>query len=455
MSALIRSVLIAPLLIACASVAAQERPQAGGLDALLEQIRKGQSASARISQEREQRFLRNRNEQAELLREAERDLAAAKARADGVRARFDAQQREIAALKAQLQARAGDYVQVNAAVRQLAGELRSSAADSMLTAQFPERMDFLEELAAGKSLPSLAELETLWFTLTQEMTESGKIVRFATEIVDERGGRRAAEVTRVGSFTAFADGSYLATSNEGRLLTALPRQPERKLRRVAEQFSASDAPVAPVLIDPSRGSLLLIEGEKPTLRERIRQGGLVGYVIIAIGVIGLLTAFAQLAYLQVVGRRVRRQLASLQTPRGDNPLGRVLRVFGEDARADDDPELLELKLSEAVLREMPPLERAQSILRLFAATAPLLGLLGTVTGMIVTFQAITIFGTGDPKLMADGISQALVTTVLGLVVALPLLFVNAVLSTRARGVVQVLDEQSAGLLAQRLEARRA
>jgi biopolymer transport protein ExbB len=456
MRPLLKILLMAPMLVAT-GVATAQAPgaQPGSLDALLDQIRKGQSASARISQEREQRFLRNRSEQAELLREAERDLAAAKSRADGVRARFDAQQREIAALKAQLQARAGDYVQVNAAVRQLAGELRSSAADSMLTAQFPERMDFLEDLAAGKALPSLAELETLWFTLTQEMTESGKVVRFATEIVDERGARRAAEVTRVGSFTAFADGRYLATSNEGRLLTALPRQPERKLRRVAEQFAESDAPVAPVLIDPSRGSLLLIEGEKPTLRERIRQGGLVGYVIIAIGVVGLLTAFAQLAYLQAVGHRVRRQLASLQSPRSDNPLGRVLRVFGEDARADDDPELLELKLSEAVLREMPPLERAQSILKLFAATAPLLGLLGTVTGMIVTFQAITIFGTGDPKLMADGISQALVTTVLGLVVALPLLFVNALLATRARSVVQILDEQSAGLLAQRLEAGRA
>src|SRR5690606_13868542 len=122
---------------------------------------------------------------------------------------------------------------------------------------------------------------------------------------------------------------------------------------------------------------------------------------------------------------------------------------------DDDAELLELRLSEAVLREMPPLERGQSILRLFAAAAPLLGLLGTVTGMIVTFQTITIFGTGDPKLMADGISQALVTTVLGLVVALPLLFLNALLMTRARGLVQMLDEQSATLLAQRLEAPRA
>jgi biopolymer transport protein ExbB len=430
--------------------------QLAGLDALLEQIRKTQSESSRINQEREQRFLRNKNEQAELLGQAERELASAKSRADSVRGRYDAQQREVAALKAQLKERAGDYVQVNAAVRQLAGELRSAAADSMLTAQFPERMDFLEELAGGTALPSLSELETLWFTLTQEMTESGKVVRFNTQIVDEQGARIDAQVIRVGSFTAFADGRYLAASNEGRLLTALPRQPAGKLRDIAEEFADADDPVAPVLVDPTRGSLLQIEGEKPTLGERIRQGGLVGYVIIAIGVTGLLMAFGQMAYLGAVGRKVRAQLRELQSPRSDNPLGRVLQVFDKDEQhREDDAELLELKLSEAVLREMPPLERAQSILRLFAAAAPLLGLLGTVTGMIVTFQAITIFGTGDPKLMANGISQALVTTVEGLVVALPLLFVNVLLATRARAIVQVLDEQSAGLLAQRLEAGRA
>ncbi|MEC9362765.1 MAG: MotA/TolQ/ExbB proton channel family protein [Pseudomonadota bacterium] len=445
--------LIASLLLL---VAAPVMAQPAGLDALLEQIRKSQSESTRLNQEREQRFLRNKSEQAELLRQAERELAAAKARADAARGRYDTQQREVAALKAQLQERAGDYVQVNAAVRQLAGELRSAAADSMLTAQFPERMDFLDELASGTALPSLSELETLWFTLTQEMTESGKVARFRTQIVDEQGSRRDAEVIRIGSFTAFADGRYLVASNEGRLLTALPRQPSGRLQDLAEDFADADGPVAPALVDPSRGSLLLIEGEKPTLGERVRQGGLVGYVILAIGAVGLLLAFGQMAYLEAVGRRVRRQLRELRTPRADNPLGRVLKVFeGDDAHQEDDAELLELKLSEAVLREMPPLERAQSILRLFAATAPLLGLLGTVTGMIVTFQAITVFGTGDPKLMADGISQALVTTVEGLVVALPLLFVNVLLATRARAIVQVLDEQSAGLLAQRLEAGRA
>ncbi|MEQ1440317.1 MotA/TolQ/ExbB proton channel family protein [Fontimonas sp. SYSU GA230001] len=445
--------VVAVMALAVSSLA---HAQNAGLDALLKQVREGQAQSARISQEREQRFLRNKNEQAGLVEQAERELATVKSRADAARARFDAQQREIAALKAQLQQRAGDYIQVNAAVRQLAGELRGTAADSLITAQFPERMAFLDGLAASRDLPSLVELEELWFTLTQQMAESGKVVRFPAEIVDEQGARRQAEVIRVGSFTAFADGQYLTTSSGGRLLAALPRQPASGLQRIARKFAASTDAVAPVLVDPSRGSLLLIEGEKPTLGERIRQGGLVGYVIIAIGVVGVLIALGQMVYLERVGRRMRAQLRNLRVPSADNPLGRVLRVFSDDpAHRDDDPELLELRLSEAVLREVPPLERAQSILRLFAAAAPLLGLLGTVTGMIVTFQTITVFGTGDPKLMADGISQALVTTVEGLVVAIPILFINALLGTRSRALVQILDEQSAGLLAQRLEAQRA
>jgi biopolymer transport protein ExbB len=439
-------------------VALNARADADGLDALLKQVREGQAEAAKLNREREQRFLRNKSEQAALLSKAEAELATAKARADQARRGYDATQREIAALRTQLQERAGDYTQVNAAVRQLAGDFRAVAADSLVTAQVPERMTFLDEMSRSNDLPSVSDLEALWFRLQEEMTEGGKVVRFPTEIVDEQGVRRQAEVVRVGEFTAIADGRYLVPGADGTLLTAVPRQPGGSLQRLARNFVDADADekVSPVLVDPSRGSLLTIEGEKPGLIERIRQGGVVGYVIIVIGLSGIVLALVQMLYLERVGRRMRAQLGAVDAPSHDNPLGRVLGVFRDDQTVqEDDPELLELRLSEAVLKEMPALERGQSILRLFAAAAPLLGLLGTVTGMIVTFQTITIFGTGDPKLMADGISQALVTTVLGLVAAIPLLFINALLATRARSLVQILDEQSAGLLAQRLEAARA
>ncbi len=445
--------LIAVVLLALASSVLAASPR---LDELLKQVKESQTQASQLNREREQRFLRDKNKRQAMLAEAEQDLAKSKARADASRKRFDAAQREIGELKQQLQERAGDYVQVTAAVRQLAGDFRTVASDSLVTAQVPDRMDFLEQIADSQDLPGISELEQLWYLLQEEMTEGGKVVRFSADVVDEQGLRRPAEVVRIGTFTAMADGRYLVAGDSGTVLDALPRQPGWSLSRLAASFADAEDAIAPALVDPSRGSLLVIEGEKPSLLERVNQGGLVGYVIILIGIVGIVLAVAQMSYLEVVGRRMRAQLKQLRVPRDDNPLGRVLRVFSDDPEhRDDDPELLELRLSEAVLREMPMLERAQSILKLFAAAAPLLGLLGTVTGMIVTFQTITVFGTGDPKLMADGISQALVTTVLGLCAAIPLLFINSLLATRARSLVQILDEQSAGLLAERLEGGRA
>lgn len=453
MSRWIRGCGLATILLLTAGAA---QAQTKALDELLRQVREGAAQSSKINQEREARFVRNRNEQQALLQKAEADMASARARADAVRARFDANQKAISELKAQLQNRAGDYTQVYAVVRQAAGDLRAVAADSLLSAQYPERMEFLDELAASNALPSLGQLETLWFTLQQEITEGGQVRRFEAEIVGRDGARRNAEVVRVGAFTAFADDEYLVLAPGQRLLQALPSQPEGRWRGLAEDFVESDPPVAPILIDPTRGTLLAIEGEKPGLIERIHQGGSVGYIILMIGAAGALIALGQFLYLEAVGKRMRSQLQRLSQPDADNPLGRVLATFGTDHTPEnDDPELLELRLSEAVLREAPALERGQSVLRLFVAAGPLLGLLGTVTGMIVTFQAITVFGTGDPRLMADGISQALVTTVQGLVVAIPLLFVNSLLAVRSRTLVQILDEQSARLLAQRLEASRA
>ena len=118
---------------------------------------------------------------------------------------------------------------------------------------------------------------------------------------------------------------------------------------------------------------------------------------------------------------------------------------------DADTETLELKLSESILREVPKLQSRLTIIKIISVVAPLIGLLGTVTGMINTFQAITLFGTGDPKLMAGGISQALVTTVLGLVVAIPMVFISTLLKTRSKGIINILQQQSAGIIANRSE----
>lgn len=435
------------------SVAAAAQPATQGLDALLKEVRDAASQGAELNREREARFLRDRGEQAEMLRRADAERRTAETRIAAVRRQFDAQQKEIQALQLQLRDNVGELDQMYAGIRAVAADLRGLAADSLITAQRPESLDLLDQLATGRELPGIPELESLWVALLEQVTESGRAVRFDADIIDASGQPRSAEVVRVGPFTAFSGGDYLVLDEQARLI-ALPRQPGGGAQRLARKFSETDSGVASILVDPSRGALLLVEGEKPDLRERIAQGGAVGAVILAIGAIGVLIALGQLGYLARTGASMRRQLGALRTPKLDNPLGRVLASLQDEAAGEEDPELVELRLSEAVLRETPRLERAQSVIKLFAAVAPLLGLLGTVTGMIATFQAITVFGTGDPKLMAGGISQALVTTVLGLVVAIPLLFVNSILNSRSRVLIQMLDEQSAVLLAQRLEARR-
>ena len=193
--------------------------------------------------------------------------------------------------------------------------------------------------------------------------------------------------------------------------------------------------------------------QTPGLIEKAQQGGVVGYVIMALALIGILMAIFRFVVLSAVGAKISRQKKNIENPSDDNPLGRVLSVYTKDQSVDT--ETLELRLDEAVLREIPPLERGLSALKILAAVGPLLGLLGTVTGMIITFQQIQLFGTGDPKLMAGGISQALTTTVQGLIMAIPMVLLHAFLSSRSKALIQVLEEESAGIIAEHAEKARA
>lgn len=426
---------------------------ADALDDLLDDVRKSQQQSARINAEREDRFLRERNRQDELLDQAQRELAAVKRRVNAQKAEFEKTAKEITGLKAEIKEQTGELEQLFGTIRTAAGDTRAIVRDALTSAQFPDRVDELNALADGERRITLNQLERFWFILQQEMVEAGRVTTFPADIVDADGQAAAAAVSRVGVFTAVAGDEYLDYLPEAGRLQALARQPGGSARDDAERLTSADSGPVPMLVDPTRGNLLALLTEKPSVSERINQGSVVGYIIIVLGFIGLALALGQSIYLLVVGRRMRAQLRELNRPRDDNPLGRLLGLLDASLTAGErDLESLELKLDEGVIRETPKLERAQSVVKLLAGVAPLMGLLGTVTGMIATFQAITLFGTGDPKLMADGISQALVTTVLGLVVAIPLLFLHSLLSARSRSLIRVLDEQAAGLIARRMES---
>ena len=422
------------------------------LDELLEQTAHTREREAQANAAREQEFLARRDQQAKLLAEAEKARDAAEARSKALSAQFDANEVKLGELDGILTQRLGSLGELFGVVRQVAGDGSTSLYNSLLSAQFPKRDEFFASLGKAKSLPSIEELERLWFEIQREMTESGRVVRWKAEIVNADGVPTASDVVRIGGFVAMSGGRYLTYLPSVGKLGVLARQPPSSLVSYAREVEAAQGGYVTAAVDPSRGALLSLIVQRPDIFERIRRGEAVGYVIIAVGLIGLALAIHQAIFLVRTRIAVSRQLRQLDEPRADNPLGRVLASAKADLDSlNEDAEVAELRISEAVLREVPRLERFQAFLRLAVAAGPLLGLIGTVVGMIITFQSITESGSSDPRLMANGIGQAMIATVLGLGIAIPLLFANAGLASISRQLVQILDEQSTGLLAESLE----
>ncbi|MEJ2514305.1 MAG: MotA/TolQ/ExbB proton channel family protein [Gammaproteobacteria bacterium] len=448
LAALAAMTLIAPPALAQEQSPGQQASLARTLDELLNLVSEGRARDAETQQERLERFRERKSEQAALLEEARQRRDALQARSAELEAAFETGEERLGELELALDQRMGDLKELFGVLQQVAGDVRGLLRDSVTSTQFLNREDFLNRLidkAGGTgSLPSVGEIEQLWFEMQREMTESGKTVTYPVDIIGADGDVREAQVSRVGVFNALADGKYLRYEPETGKLVELPRQPDNRYVSVAEEFETTSADRADFWVDPTRGSLLGLLIQTPNLKERIDQGGLVGYIILALGALALIIALERLVTLGLVGSKVNRQLKSDEV-REDNPLGRVLKTW--QANREKDQETVELKVGESILAETPKLQRSLTLLKIISVVAPLLGLLGTVTGMINTFQAITLFGTGDPKLMAGGISQALVTTVLGLAVAIPTVLLHTLVSGRARRIVQVLEERAMGIVA--------
>lgn len=423
------------------------------LDQLLDLVKQGKLAEDKENQAREARFKAARNDQAELLEEAKATREQEEQRSAGLEENFDQNEQTAVELQESLNERLGSLKELFGVLQQVAGDTTSNFENSIISAQFKNRGDFLSGLAqkmgTSSQLASIEEMERLWFELQREMTESGKVVRFATTVVDQSGAEQQGEVIRVGAFNLVSDGKYLRYNHNTDKVAELVRQPSDRFTETTRDLaSANPGELVQFGLDPSHGTLLEALIKEPNLRERVESGGIVGYIIILVGILALLLALERIITLSLTRSKVKSQMKSADV-KNNNPLGRVLAVH-KDNRAMD-PETLELKLAEAIIRERPRLERSIPLLKIIAVAAPLMGLLGTVIGMILTFQAITLFGTGDPKLMSGGISQALVTTVLGLLVAIPTVFLHSIASTMAKGVMHTLEEQSTGLVAERME----
>lgn len=421
------------------------------LDQLLQQVRKGWHEQNAGMKRREKEFRAAKNRQRALLDQMIARREKSEQRGTELEQTFEQNELRLAELEELLQRNIGDLGELFGVVRQVAGETLSDLTESVITAQFPDRAKSLPAMAESKSIPSIKELEEMWYLLQQEITESGKVSQFKAAVTDLKGIEGVRQVTRVGAFNTVADGKYLIWMGDDGRLTELGRQPPGRFLSTASALEGAKEGLVRFALDPSRGRILSLLVKTPNFWERIQFGGIIGYIIIFLGIVAVLVGFLRFIVLSVVGAKVRAQQGKA-TPSTGNPLGRIMKVYADNP--DLEVEALDLKLEESIIREQARLDRFLWAIKVVSVVAPLMGLLGTVTGMIRTFQAITLYGTGDPQLMAGGISEALVTTMLGLIVAIPLVLLHSSLRSLTRHVMDVLGEQSTGIVAMHAEKVR-
>ncbi|MFQ6006256.1 MAG: MotA/TolQ/ExbB proton channel family protein, partial [Woeseia sp.] len=417
------------------------------------QIERGQARDSREARQREADFAKRRNEQQQLLNTARAERARQERNSQRLEQLFEDNQTKIVAARQALDERLGALKELFGVLQTVSGDTQARFKGSLTDIQYPGRSKFLvalgSKMAAASELASIEDIERLWYELQREVTESGKVVKFNQEITTADGEIINTEVVRVGVFNIVFEDGYLRYDETTGNVSELQRQPEqaRYTGSTEDMLEATSGPVT-FGLDVTRGGILALLVESPTIGERVNQGGIVGYCIIGLGIIGLLIAVWRWVALSTDGRRVAAQLKR-DSASTDNPLGRVLAAY--EANQNADTETIELKLSEAALKELPALTKGLLFIKVIAVVAPLMGLLGTVTGMIKTFQVITLYGAGDPKMMAGGISQALMTTVLGLVVAIPMVLIHTLVSGQSRKIINILHSQSAGMVAQHSE----
>ena len=412
--------------------------------ALLQSAHQEQRQQQSHNNSREAGFNKNEKQLQSIKNQLASERAALQSEADTLSVTFSENESQLAQLEEKLRLETGSLGELFGVVRQSAKSLEMELKQSVTSVDAHAGFDNVENIIAAQSLPTLSQLQAMWRSMEQQIKASGELVNVSFPLLDGEGREQTANGVRLGAIALVDDKGFVKWQGQRGDAVQYIRQPDNA--PTIDSLNAGQ--IDSVVIDPSRGVLLEQLATSPTLLDRFNAGGVVGKIILGLLVIGLSIAVIRGVSLLMARQRITQQLKNPEQLT-DNPLGRILAVYQKDKHRS--VEALELRLLEAVVDEQMHLEKGLSMLKLLAALAPMLGLLGTVTGMIETFQVITQFGNGDPKVMAGGISMALVTTVLGLIAAMPLLLAHNILSSQAERIRNVLEKQGIGLVAEQAE----
>jgi len=434
--------LLTIILITSLFIPAQEEVEE--VDPNIERVEKIQDLINRVEKNREElsamdnarvnEFIKKVADRRFLLSKAKKQLADEEARNVRLEDLFEANEIKLSELETELNIKLGVLGELFGVARQMAGELQADSESAYNFTEHPNRTDALNEIGKIK-VHNLKNLEDLWVLHLNEIASSGEIKVISANVINSSGDIEEDQLVRYGPFNMVKNRSFVKTDVANNAFSVLQKQPDRSLRRKFRSHYRSDGyAVAP--IDPTRGFLLSLYLDKPSTFERIAQGKLIGFIIVLIGISGLIFAAYRYYTLYLYSKTIKSK--------DEND---IFSKIENISNASNDVETFERECDEVLLTVNGNLSWGVNWIKFLAAVAPLLGLLGTVIGMIETFQSITLFGTGDPKLMAGGISQALVTTMLGLIAAVPLLFVHNILESRSRSITQVYEEQAIGFIA--------
>ncbi|ELL1565302.1 MotA/TolQ/ExbB proton channel family protein [Vibrio cholerae] len=420
---------------------------ANASNSLVQQATQEKAQQQQHNQQREAGFVQTAQElqaaKAELLAERNR----LQKEADQLSSQFSDNENTLARLEETLRLETGSLGEMFGVVRQNAKELQSELDQSVTGVEPRAHQQSIDDVVAAKTLPSMAQLRGLWQAMSEEIRASGQVKTTEIQWLNGQGETQTVPALRLGSLGLISEQGYVKWDNARQQALSYQQLPS-DFPTFSHIRTLVDGDVVTMKVDPSRGVLLEQLALTPTLSQRLQAGGVIGNVILVLLGVGLIIALYRGAILATLRQKIKAQLKNPEQP-GNNPLGRILAVYNKEQQRS--VEALELRLLEAVVDEQNHLETGLSMLKLLAALAPMLGLLGTVTGMIETFQVITQFGNGDPKVMAGGISMALVTTVEGLIAAIPLLLAHNILSAQAEAIRNILEKQGIGLVAQQAE----